>query len=209
MAKQPQGNLAAVSGKHVSIDPQTHYDGWAENYDDDLLNEYGYTAHRIASAAFDTLVTDKQASIIDVGCGTGLVGIELTARGFTNIDGIDISSNMLAKAKQTNVYRDLIWQDVEGDPVIEDGAYDAVICVGSFGIGHMGPTAIEGLIRMAGPGMPVVIFLNAEPYIDEGYATHIAGLEQAGKWRVDRIEDHNYMEALNRPGKLIIANRTS
>lgn len=207
MSSKPQGRLAEVTGKDVTIDPAEHYDGWANSYNEDLLNEYGYSAHKIASAAFATIVTSKQASIIDVGAGTGLVGLELVKQGFSNIDGIDISKNMLAEAAKTGVYRELIWQDVEQDAVIGDGAYDAVISVGSFGIGHMGPESFAGLIRMARPGGPVVIFMNAEPYIDENYVEHITGLERDDIWTVECIDDHNYMDALDRPGKLIIAHR--
>lgn len=207
MSKKPQGRLADVSGKDVTITPAEHYDGWAKSYNEDLLNEYGYSAHKIASAALAEIVSDRQASIIDVGCGTGLVGLELVHAGFTNVDGIDISKNMLAEAEQTGVYRKLIWQDVEKDAVIADSAYDAVISVGSFGIGHMGPQAFGDLIRMASPGGPVVIFMNAEPFVDENYPKHIEALEQSNTWTVDRIENHNYMDALDRPGKLIIARR--
>ena len=53
----------------------------------------------------------------------------------------------------------------------------------------------------------VVIFMNAEPFIDDDYATHVAQLERSGRWIVERIEDHNYMDALDRPGKLMIAHR--
>ncbi len=115
---------------------------------------------------------------------------------------------MLAEAEKTDVYRNLIWQNVEKETAIEDGAYDAVISVGSFGIGHLGPEAIRELIRMAVPGGSVVIFMNAEPFDDDDYASHITGLETDGIWTVDHIEDHNYMDALDRPGKLIIARRT-
>lgn len=209
MAKKPAGRLAEVTGTDVSIDPAEHYDGWANSYDNDLLNEYGYSAHTTAVAAFAGVVADKNAAVIDVGCGTGLVGVELRDRGYSIIDGIDVSKGMLTKAKTTDVYRELIWQDVEKGSAIDDGAYDAVICVGSFGIGHLGPEAMPGLVRMARPGGPVVIFMNAEPYINENYTAHVERMEADGVWAIDRIEDHNYMSTLDRPGKLIIAHRPS
>jgi len=30
---------------------------------------------------------------------------------------------------------------------------------------------------------------------------------QAGLWEVDRVEDSNYMDTLDRPGRLIVARR--
>ncbi len=209
MAKQAQGRLAQVTGKDVTIDPADHYDGWAQSYDHDLLNEYGYSAHKIAVKAFAECVSDKTKTIIDVGCGTGLVALELNALGYKTIDGVDVSQGMLTEADKTEVYRKLILQDVEKSSAIPDGAYDAVICVGSFGVGHLPPSAMADLVRMAIPGGAVVIFMNAEPYVDENYARYITEMEQNNIWLVDRIEDHNYMSALERPGKLIIAHHAT
>ncbi|MDJ0608565.1 MAG: methyltransferase domain-containing protein [Kiloniellales bacterium] len=207
MPKAPRGKLADVSGKDVSIDPAEHYDAWADSYDRDLLQEYGYRAHRIAAKALSDLLPDGAARIIDVGCGTGLVGLELAKLGYGRLEGVDISEGMLAEAAKTGVYQELIRQDAEKAPAPEQGVYDAVISVGSFGLGHLGPEAFPNLVSLARPGAPVVIFMNAEPYVDQDYARHVADLERDGVWVVTRIEDHNYMDALERPGKLILARR--
>ncbi len=207
MPKAPKGKLADVSGKDVSIDPAEHYDAWADSYDRDLLEEYGYRAHRIAAKALSEQLADTAARIIDVGCGTGLVGLELAKLGYDRLEGVDISEGMLAEAAKTGVYRALIRQDTEKDPAPEQGAYDAVISVGSFGLGHLGPEAFPNLVALARPGAPVVIFMNAEPYVDQDYARNVGDLERDGIWAVTRIEDHNYMDALERPGKLILARR--
>ena len=208
MSKTPRGKLADVSGKDVSIDPAEHYDAWAADYDRDLLEEYGYRAPRIAVQALSELLPDTTARIIDVGCGTGLVGLELAKRGYDRLEGVDISQRMLAEAAKTGVYRELIRQDAEKEPAPEQGAYDAVISVGSFGLGHLGPEAFPKLIGLARPGAPVVIFMNAEPYVDQDYDRHVRDLERDGTWIVTRVEDHNYMDALERPGKLILALRS-
>ena len=82
--------LAAVSGKNVSIDPEEHYDLWAKQYEKELLDDYGYCAHIIGSKAFSTYELRKSCNIIDIGCGTGLVGEELKSSGFLNIWGLDV-----------------------------------------------------------------------------------------------------------------------
>ncbi len=205
--KEPTGKLAAVSGKDVSIEPAQHYDAWADEYDADLLGTYRYCAHSIAAAALSEALADRGATIIDIGCGTGLVGAALQEHGFTRIDGVDISAGMLEKARVRGVYRTLFEQDAERDPAAPVGHYGAVISVGSFGLGHLGPEAMPRLVDHARPGASVVIFMNAEPFVDDDYAGHIARMERDRIWRVDRIEDHNYMAALDRPGKLILARR--
>ncbi len=203
---QPQGRLAQVTGKAVTIDPAAHYDAWAATYETDLLDTYGYCAHRIAAQAFAHLVS-READVIDVGCGTGLVGAELQALGFAAIDGVDISARMLAQAEARGLYRRLILQDAEQPSQVPDGAYGGVISVGSFGVGHLGPGALPNLLAMAAPGAPLAVFMNAEPFEDEGYAAHLDRLSEARAWTLLGVEDHNYMDALERPGKLILARR--
>ena len=73
--------LAAVSGKNVCIDAEKHYDSWAKKYEKELLEDYGYCAHRIGSEAFANYERRKSCEVIDVGCGTGLVGEELKLLG--------------------------------------------------------------------------------------------------------------------------------
>ena len=100
-------NLAAVSGKDVKIDPEYHYDNWARKYENELLNEYGYCAHIIASEALLKHETRKDCEIIDIGCGTGLVAEKLISLGFSNITGLDVSSKMIAIAKRKGIYKKL------------------------------------------------------------------------------------------------------
>ena len=207
MADRPTGRLAQVTGADVSIDPAEHYDGWADSYDRDLLNQYGYCAHTIATDALKDELADKNAAIIDVGCDTGLVGVELTRHGYTTVDGVDVSPKMLAKAEETGVYRRLITQDAQKANSVPNSAYDAVVCVGSFGIGHLGPSALPGLVAMSKPGGLIVIFMNAEPFHLEDYDSHLNALSECRAWTGLRVEDHNYMDAIDRPGKLILAHR--
>lgn len=61
-------------------------------------------AHRL----MDLIGDSRTATVLDLGCGTGRIG-ELVAGHVEAIDGIDISPEMLDKAKAKNVYRHL-WQ---------------------------------------------------------------------------------------------------
>lgn len=196
-----------MTGKAVSIDPAEHYDSWAASYDKDLLEDYGYSAPRIASEALAVILPDRNAVILDVGCGTGLVGKELARYGFTRFIGVDVSPGMLAEAGKTGLYERLVRVDAEAEGPGAPDAHDAVISVGSFGLGHMGPDAMAGLVKCAKQGAPVVIFMNAEPFVDQDYPATVSAMEEDGVWRVVSITNHNYMDALDRPGKLIVARR--
>ena len=50
-------------------------------------------------------------SILDLGCGTGLVGLELK-NNCNYIEGIDLSSAMIVKAKQKGIYDKLVTTNI-------------------------------------------------------------------------------------------------
>ena len=47
----------------------------------------------------------KDISVLDLGCGSGLVGKQLHKRGYQNIDGLDLSEEFLEEAQKKGVYR--------------------------------------------------------------------------------------------------------
>ena len=105
------------------------YDEWAQSYDDDLAS-WSYQAPTVVA---ETVVTRHPAarSALDVGCGTGLVGRALRARGFAGeILGLDISHASLEIARQCGAYDSLQHADLQQRLAFEDDSVDAVICVG-------------------------------------------------------------------------------
>ncbi len=206
--KKPSGALATVSSQDGYVDPKRVYDNWSAVYDADLIDEYGYVAPQIAADEFVERVHDRAATIIDLGCGTGLAGRELRRRGYYRVDGADISTGMLAQARSHGVYRQLFAADLTKRTSIPDGAYDAVISVGAFGNGHLKAAALPDFIRLVKPGGFLVIYLNARPFLAEDYARDLHALELAGQWRMEKVEASNYMETLDRPGRLMVARRT-
>jgi predicted TPR repeat methyltransferase len=105
------------------------YDDWAKSYDADLTS-WSYQAPTVVA---DTVVARKPAagSVLDVGCGTGLVGAALRERGFTGrILGLDISEASLAIARERAAYDSLEHADLQQPLPVEDDSVDAVVCVG-------------------------------------------------------------------------------
>ena len=187
------------------FDVEGHYNTWATAYDDDLLNEYGYIAPRIAADAFEPLVQDKTQPVIDLACGTGLVGRELNRRGYTCIDGLDLSKGMLTKAEGLGIYRELMQEDLTRRTSIQDGVYPSLICVGSFASGHLGPEHLREIIRVVRPSAPIVIYMNAEHFDVKNFPGTLNKLEDEGLWHALSVEDSNYMDQIDRRGKLIVA----
>jgi predicted TPR repeat methyltransferase len=105
------------------------YDEWAQSYDDDLAS-WSYQAPK--AVAEIVVGRDPAAgSVLDVGCGTGLVGRALRARGFAGrLLGLDISQASLEIARQYGVYDELDHADLQQRLAVEDDSVDAVVCVG-------------------------------------------------------------------------------
>ena len=203
--KKPSGKLAKVSGNSSEINPKVLYDEWAGDYNRDLINEYGYIAPNITVNKFNILHPNKNIKIIDVGCGTGLVGKELSKLGYLNVHGYDISPKMLKITKQLGIYKKLKQTDLNEEPLTPTKTYDALICVGSFGYGALGPKAIKNLVALVKSGGLIFIFMNSEPFNSQNYQEYISKLEKQSLWSVKSIDEYNYMNKLDRPGKLIIA----
>ena len=100
--------------------------------------------------------TKDELKIIDVGAGTGLIGVELHKLGYTDLHALDISQGMLNEAMKKNVYKNFICSSVsERIPEIETGEFHAVISGGSVMTGHVRASAFVEMIRMVKIGKPV------------------------------------------------------
>lgn len=155
------------------------YARWADSYEDDFVAVNGYIYHRQVATVFAKAVSSTECppssvAVLDVGCGTGIVGEELKKLGVQTIDGIDISSQMLDQAsrKQHNeapVYRNLIEADLTKHLEIADDTYTGLISAGAFTHGHLGPESLIELMRVTTPGGPCAIGINAAHFKENGF----------------------------------------
>lgn len=169
------------------------YDLWAAQYDSDLLTEMGYIAPSLTTAILKKHVADHDARILDVGCGTGVVGSLLAESGFTSVDGLDYSEAMLAKAKLKKVYRRLFQADLTTSLVIEDNSYDGLISVGTFTLGHVGPDAFAELIKITRPGGIICCTVRQEAWKEHDYRRRTIELEMAGQWELKEMQTVDYI----------------
>lgn len=182
------------------------YDDWAETYEEDLIENYGYTAPQIAVEAFRA-AGPGPGPIIDFGCGTGLVGVELSEQGFSQIDGVDISPKMLAQAGEKGVYRDLIEGDLTRRTTIADASYANALAVGCFGSGHLGPEHLGELVRTVREGGLIVLYTNGIPFVEDDYPSYLEALAAKNWWQLLTVAESNYMQGRDRPGWVIVARR--
>ena len=169
------------------------YAGWADTYDNDVTGEYGYVAPQITVDTFAGFFTERGRPVIDVGCGTGLAGVELKRHGFNAVDGMDISPAMLEQARGKDLYRDLMQGDLTAGLDIPDNSYAAAVCVGVFAMGHVGPDGLDEIIRIVEPGGILTFSINGLVFKDRDYEGKFTALEAAGAIEIREVKHTDYI----------------
>ena len=205
MKKQSAEILARVSHLQVGEKSMELYNDWSANYDRDLVEEFGYISPRVAAETLAKETDQRGLRIIDYGCGTGLVGAALSEEGFGQIDGLDISTGMLEQARDKQVYQNLIQGDLTTTIALDDDCYDAALCVGSMGAGHVGTEHVREMLRPIKPAGIFIIIINAMHFGPEGFEGTFRQLEVDGHWQISELSEFNYMAELDRPGWLVVA----
>jgi predicted TPR repeat methyltransferase len=170
------------------------YSEWAEKYDSDLLGEMGYVAPMISSKLLQRYVDRKDARILDAGCGTGVVGECLNQDGYSNLEGVDYSQQMLDKARDKCIYSTLNLSDLTKTLDINDNVYEAIICVGTFTCGHVGPEAFNELVRITKPGGYICFTVREQAYEEDDYRTKMRELENIGVWELQELYSTDYIQ---------------
>ena len=93
---------------------------------------------------------DRRAEILDWGCGDGAAGAVLSGLGYRVIDGMDVASGMLARARERGVYRRLFSAGSPAD--LPDRSYDAVIASRVFSGDDASVEVLDGLVRLLRAG---------------------------------------------------------
>ena len=180
------------------------YQKWAVLYDKDNDDELGTVSQPNSVQIFQRYVKDKSKYIIDVGCGTGLVGLQLKKLGYKNFDGVDISQEMIDIAIDRG-YASLFLGNLNETLPIKSNQYEAAICVGVFTHGHVGPSRLEELTRIVKPGGILCFTVNEDVYESYGFDEAIKSQELAGVWKVLELSKKDYMMKKNVKGLYCIA----
>ena len=175
--EQPRISLEDAYALEGPEDNRRLYAAWASTYETDFIRESRYVYHQKVAEIFSSELIDLDGAVLDVGCGTGIVGVELRRRGVTTIDGIDISPEMLSAARRKqvgkgSVYRDLIEADLTGSTELASNTYQGIVSAGTFTHGHLGPDALDELTRIAAPGARCALGINSAHYEEAHFSEH-------------------------------------
>ena len=85
----------------------TVFDSYSDRYDQHVLGALRYQTPDLLFAATVRLLPARKLDVLDLGCGTGLLGARFHpfARALT---GVDISANMIKLARRRQIYHDLV-----------------------------------------------------------------------------------------------------
>lgn len=145
------------------------YDSWSSSYEAEV-GENGYATPRRCAEALAAVVEDLSAPILDIGCGTGLSGLAFRAAGFTAVDGLDLSPDMIARARaKEGVYRNLTLADANDPLPVEPGVYGHMAAVGVIGPGLAPPSTLDDGLEKLGAGGCFVFSLNDHALQDRSF----------------------------------------
>jgi predicted TPR repeat methyltransferase len=121
--------LALLGDTETPAQPPSRYverlfDDYADRFETSLVEKLDYSVpQKLAALVASTGRHYRRA--VDLGCGTGLLGPEIRAQ-VTELEGFDLSQNMLAKAAEKHIYDHLAQADLslapEASGLFTDGA---------------------------------------------------------------------------------------
>ena len=145
------------------------YKVWASSYDDDFAKKNDYRSPVLISNYYDKYSNKNDVPVLDVGAGTGLIAEVMNKKNTIDIDAIDISPEMLESAKSKNCYNKLIEADLTKNLDIDNNYYGAIVSAGTFTHGHIGPNALDELLRVTKPSGLFVITIHSKVYVNQNF----------------------------------------
>jgi SAM-dependent methyltransferase len=148
------------------------YHEWADRYDTDMLST-GYLHIPVIIGLVTRHVPRTDAAILDAGVGTGQVGAILSILGYNNLNGLDMSQAMLAKAEARKCYAELK-HGVLGEKLdYSDKSFDAIISTGTFTTGHAPASAFDELVRILEPGGILMATFGTIVWEEQGFKSKL------------------------------------
>ncbi len=170
------------------------YTRWAEDYDNQMLNELSYVSHRKIAAAMAAHLGDTGARILDIGCGTGLTVVGLAEAGYSSLYGIDLSEDMVEVSRSRGIYQSLKTGDVNQPLEYEDGYFGGVISSGTFTHGHVGPEPLVEICRILRPGGILACTVHMDLWKSMSFERAFTDLESTNVLECLSLEKDSYYE---------------
>tara|TARA_Y100001970_G_C13865330_1_gene666245 strand:- start:57 stop:686 length:630 start_codon:yes stop_codon:yes gene_type:complete len=208
MAQKDVGNKIPIYKLKTTDEVMKYYDEWGikNKYDQDMI-DWNYTGPKETVATFTKYAKDKNIKILDAGCGTGLVGVELKKYNYLNIDGMDLSKKLLDLIPK-GYYQKLDQVDLNKPIKIKNDTYDAIMCVGTFTYGHVKPQALDEFVRITKNNGFICFTINEGIYEEYGFDKKIEKLKELKKLQVKEFFKSDYIKSKDVNAWLCLAEVT-
>lgn len=118
--------------------------------------------------------------VLDLACGTGLMGERLTRLGHRDLVGCDVSPAMLDLARGKGIYRDLQLADLHRPLPFPPESFAAALCAGAFFADIVAPEALAHILPVLRPGGWLFCDIEDTAWGAGGFGAVLAGLDGAG-----------------------------
>ena len=208
MSQKDVGNKIPIYKLKTTDEVMKYYDEWGikNKYDQDMI-DWNYTGPKETVATFTKYAKDKNIKILDAGCGTGLVGVELKKYNYLNIDGMDLSKKLLDLIPK-GYYQKLDQVDLNKPIKIKNDTYDAIMCVGTFTYGHVKPQALDEFVRITKNNGFICFTINEGIYEEYGFDKKIEKLKELKKLQVKEFFKSDYIKSKDVNAWLCLAEVT-
>jgi predicted TPR repeat methyltransferase len=103
-----EAHLARLDGRTPGALPEAYlralFDDYAPRFDRHLVDALDYRGPAVLAEALERAAPGRRfAAALDLGCGTGLMGLALRGR-VDRVDGVDLSPAMAERARATGAY---------------------------------------------------------------------------------------------------------
>ena len=156
---------------------------WARNYDQ-RNDPATYFAPEILTRLAVQHLPPGAGPILDLACGTGLVGARLAQAGFADLTGIDLSDEMLQRAAEKRVYRQLLPANLHDPLPLAPASFAAITCCGTFYPGSVDVLALAHALPLLRPGGLLICDIETEAWQDGGYGHVLHGLQAEGALKI-------------------------
>lgn len=180
------------------------YDDWAASYEAEVAKN-GYVTPGRCAKALAKFTEDMAAPLLDFGCGTGLSGLALKLAGFTTIDGVDLSAEMLVQAADKGVYRTT--SQVSGCEEMQQGAYPSIAAIGVIGSGAAPISVLDTLMKALPKDGKLVFSFNDHTLEDPVHEARVCEWTDCGAARLLFRERGDHLPGLGMKSNVYILEK--
>ena len=155
------------------------YDDWALDYETDVRS-WGYTLPEDIAGL--VMATSPAGRVLDAGCGTGLIGHALVAKGAdpAQLVGIDASHASLVIAADSGVYVDVSRVDLTAGLPFDDHSFGAVVCGGVLTYIPDPAPVLREFVRVSRPGAAAIVSQRTDLWAERNFDDTIGQLRAEG-----------------------------